>query len=445
VEYVVEKDGIITSTVEDTLTGKHFKIRSKYLFGCDGGQSRVIKQLGIPLKKDPGQGLAINALIKADLSKHIKTRTGNLHWIFTPDLEYPLWGWATLLRMVKAWDEWMMIIIPHPSFTDFSIRPTNEEYIARARQMIGDDSIGVEILAVNKWYINEIVAERYSEGNILCFGDSTHRHPPFNGLGSNTCVQDAYNLAWKIAYVEKGLAGQNLLNSFSLERQPVGEGVIRRANQGLRDHVPVFEALGVLPLDLSERQRDHGELSAPTEAGRQRRKNLRDAIAYTEHEFGGVGQEMNYEYVSDAIYTTDEKSPRPPLPQDKVLHYQITTYPGARCPHAWLNTRVPGEKISTQDLGGHGSFCLFTGPGGEGWKQAANEAQKALGVTVNAYSIGWEQDWEDVYGDWANRREVEEDGCVLLRPDRIVCWRSVGKREDCSEHLLHVLKTVLAI
>ena len=93
------------------------------------------------------------------------------------------------------------------------------------------------------------MAERYSDGNILCFGDATHRHPPFNGLGSNTCVQDAYNLAWKIAFVEQGLAKPTLLDSFSLERQPVGEGVIRRANQGLRDHIPVFEALGVTATD----------------------------------------------------------------------------------------------------------------------------------------------------------------------------------------------------
>lgn len=281
-------DGLITSTIEDMITGRTYRIRSKYLFGCDGGQSRVMKQLDIPLKRDPGQGLAINILVKADLSKLVTNRTGNLHWVFTPDIEYPLWGWSMLFRMVKAWDEWMLITIPHPSFDDFKIRPSDEEYLKRARQCLGDDSIDIEILDASKWYINEIVAERYSDGNILCFGDATHRHPPFNGLGSNTCVQDAYNLAWKIAFVEKGLAEPKLLDSFSLERQPVGEGVIRRANQGLRDHIPVFEALGVLPLTLEERMKQHGELAAPTEAGKIRRKKLQDAIKYTEHEFGGV-------------------------------------------------------------------------------------------------------------------------------------------------------------
>ena len=438
--------GPITSTVEDIITGRTYKIRSKYLFGCDGAQSQVMKQLDIPLKKDPGQGLAINLLVEADLSKHMKYRTGNLHWVFTPELEYEPWEWAVICRMVRAWHEWMFIIIPQPGFDDFRIRPTHDQYIKRARQTIGDDSIPIKILDVAKWYINEIVAERYSDGNIFCLGDATHRHPPFNGLGSNTCVQDAYNLAWKISYVERGLANPSLLDSFSTERQPIGEGVIRRANQGFRDHGPVFEALGVLPTDLAERKAQHNELSAPTEAGRQRRKRLQDAVKYTEHEFGGIGQEMNQWYSSSAIYTSDEPKPRPPPPDDKVLTYQITTYPGSRCPHAWLNKRVPvSPPISTIDLAGHKAFCLLTGPGGEGWRQAAYETCKYLGIEINVYSIGWKQDWEDVYGDWARRREVEENGCVLLRPDRTVCWRSLGMRGDCNRHLLHVLKSVLGL
>ncbi|KAK3053431.1 hypothetical protein LTR09_005600 [Extremus antarcticus] len=435
--------GLITSTIKDGLSGQEYKIRSKYLFGCDGAQSPVMKQLDIPLKKEPGQGLAINLLIEADLTKHIKYRTGNLHWVFTPEIEYEPWEWACLVRMVKAWHEWMFIIIPQPGFSDLRIRPSNEQYLKRAREIIGDDSIPIKIKDVAKWYINEIVAERYSDGNIFCLGDAVHRHPPFNGLGSNTCVQDAYNLAWKVAYVERGLADAKLLDSFSAERQPIGEGVIRRANQGLRDHGPVYEALGVMSEDLEERKRQHGELSAPTKAGRKRRKELLEAVQYTEHEFGAVGQEMNQWYSSGAIYTADEKAARPPNPDDPVLEYQVTTHPGARCPHTWLNKRIPVEKISTIDLAGHKAFCLLTGPGGEKWKKAAYEACRYLGVEINAYSIGWNQDWEDVYGDWARRREIEEDGCVLLRPDRVVCWRSHTMRDDCNAALLQVLRSIL--
>lgn len=437
-------DGPITSHVTDNLTGLSYTIRSKYLFGCDGARSAIMRQLEIPLEKKPGQGLALNVLIEADLSKHMEHRTGNLHWIMQPDAVHPPWGWAVILRMIKAWDQWMAIVFPEPGFSNFSVRPSDEEYIMRVREWIGDDSVPVKILDAAKWYINEIVAERYSDGNIFCLGDAVHRHPPLNGLGSNTCVQDAYNLAWKLAYVEQGLAPGKILDTYSMERQPIGAGVIQRANQGLRDHVHVWEALGVLPEDVEERKRQHAELSAPTEAGRLRRMKLQEAVKYTEHEFGGIGIEMNQRYESGAVYFKDETAAQRPPPDDPVLQYQLSTYPGSRLPHAWLNKRKPEKApISTIDLAGHGAFCLLTGIGGEQWRQAAYEACRYIGVPVNVYSIGWQQDWEDVYGDWARRREIEEDGCVLMRPDRTICWRSMTMTDDCKKSLLKVMKTVL--
>jgi len=437
-------NGAITSTVNDTVSGKTYTIRSKYLFGCDGARSQVMRQLGIPLIKEKGQGLALNVLVDADLKKHMEHRTGNLHWIFQPEIEHPPWGFTCIFRMVKTWHQWMAIIFPQPGFENFDVEPTYADYEKRIRQFIGDDSIPIKILDASKWKINETVAETYGVGNIHCLGDAVHRHPPLNGLGSNTCVQDAYNLAWKVAYVERGLADRSLLDSYSRERQPIGAGVIKRANQGLRDHVHVWEALGVLPADVEERKRQHAELSAPTEAGRRRREKLRDAVKYTEHEFGGIGIEMNQRYESDAVVFTDENEARRPPPDDHVLQYQLSTYPGSRLPHAWLNKRIPVHApISTIDLAGHGGFCLLTGNGGDAWKTAANEVSRDYGVEINAYSIGWTQDWEDVYGDWARRREIEEGGCVLMRPDRTICWRSMSVREDCGAALSSVLRSVL--
>src|SRR3954471_17536432 len=86
----------------------------------------------------------------------------------------------------------------------------------------------------------------------FCLGDAVHRHPPFNGLGSNTCIQDAFNLAWKIDYVMSGKAGPKLLESFSKERQPVGTNIITRAIQGLRDHIHWQKALGILEQDVAK-------------------------------------------------------------------------------------------------------------------------------------------------------------------------------------------------
>lgn len=270
-----------------------------------------------------------------------------------------------------------------------------------------------------------------------------HRHPPLNGLGSNTCIQDAFNLAWKVAYASKGKAGSTILDSYNSERQPVGHAVITRANQGLRDHKPVWDALGMMKGTLEERKEAFAELSEASPKGTARRAQLQAGVAGTAHEFHAVGIEMNQRYESSAIYLLDE-APRPPLPEDSVLEHEITTYPGSRLPHAWLNTKMPGKQFSTIDLAGHGAFCLLTGIGGENWKDAAIKVAQKLQVEVNTYAIGWRQDYEDVYFDWARRREVAEDGCVLVRPDRFVAWRSNSMISACEEKLLHVMRSIVS-
>ncbi|KAG9234564.1 FAD binding domain-containing protein [Amylocarpus encephaloides] len=434
-------DGSVISTVQDNLSKLTYQIRSKYLFGCDGARSQVIRQLEIPLVKKPGQGLAINVLVKVDLGDAVKTRMGNLHWVMRPDEGHDLFGWTAIVRMVKPWNEWMFILFPAPGAgVDFA--PSDEEYLKCVKKMVGDDSLPLEILGISKWFINEIVAEYYSDGNIFCLGDAVHRHPPINGLGSNTCIQDAYNLAWKLAYVMNGQADATLLDSYSLERQPVGKSIVTRANQGLRDHGPLWEALGMMDPSVEVRKKHFAELSEATPEGVSRRQKFQTAVQGTSHEFHGVGIEMNQRYTSNAICLDDE-SPRAQLPTDPVLEHEITTYPGSRLPHAWLNTRLPGKQFSTIDLAGHCCFSLFTGIGGEEWKIAAKSVAGDLGIEIHAYSIGWHQDYEDVYFDWARRREIAEDGCILVRPDRFVAWRSHSMSENPTDKLRHALKTIL--
>lgn len=129
------------------------------------------------------------------------------------------------------------------------------------------------------------------------------------------------------------------------------------------------------------------------------------------------------------------------------MYHEITTFPGSRLPHAWLNTKFPGKQFSTIDLAGHGKFCLLTGIGGEKWKDALKSVSSKLGLDgkTGAFSIGWDCDYEDVYFDWARRREIDEDGCVLVRPDRFVCWRSKGMVDDLELKLESVLRRVLSL
>lgn len=154
----------IIASIRDNISKQEYKIRTKYLFGADGGRSEVVKQLNLPLEVKPGQGLAINVLVKADLSHLVEHRKGNLHWVMQPDREHPEFGWMAIVRMVKPWNEWMFILFPTPEF-DVHAKPPTEEYLQRVRQFIGDDT-PAEILDVSKWFINEVVAEKYSHGNV---------------------------------------------------------------------------------------------------------------------------------------------------------------------------------------------------------------------------------------------------------------------------------------
>ena len=266
-----------------------------------------------------------------------------------------------------------------------------------------------------------------------------------NGLGSNTCIQDSYNLAWKIAAVLKGQASPSLLLTYSTERQPVGLGIISRANDSFRNHRQIWDALSMLSPSVEERKSAFAELSSPTAAGKARRAAFRAGIEHSAHEFHAIGIEMNQHYQSTAIYTEDEPGPfafSGLAAKDPVLYYTPNTYPGSRLPHVWLNKAVPENPISSIDLAGRDAWTIFTGIGGQGWKEAAMIVSNELDVRISGVSIGFRQDWEDVYMDWERVRAVEEDGCILVRPDRFIAWRAVSGGDE-SARLLKVMKRIL--
>jgi 2-polyprenyl-6-methoxyphenol hydroxylase-like FAD-dependent oxidoreductase len=204
--YEDTQEGQVYVTVKDLVFSKTYVIRCKYLFGADGARSIVLRQLGLQLiKGEASGGSAWNVLVKADLSKYMETRRGSLHWIYQHDVDHPDFAWIGFPRVVDQWDKWLIIFFPVSGYQAEEYPPPSEEqWMERVKQFIGDDSIPVEILDVTRWQINNTIAEKYASGRVFCLGDAVHRHPPANGLGSNTCVQDAFNLAWKIAYVLKG-------------------------------------------------------------------------------------------------------------------------------------------------------------------------------------------------------------------------------------------------
>lgn len=247
-----------------------------------------------------------------------------------------------------------------------------------------------------------------------------------------------------MAYVAKGLAGPKLLESYSIERQPAGATLVREANQQLTAHVDVWKALGQFTSTAEEGVRQLAELSEPTPEGEKRRQALHEALEEKRRECENLGLSMNQWYTSSAVYLHDEDEARPAPKGDPVVDILISTYPGNRLPHAWLDIPKRQKLISTHDLAGHGAFSLFIGHRGGAWREAAANITKATGIPINTYAIGLGLDYIDVYRDWYKSREAGEDGCVLVRPDRFVAWRSKTMISNCEDKLQQVFNSVLS-
>ena len=380
----------------------------------------------------------MNILFRADLSKYVSHRPSVLYWVLQPGADIGGIGMG-LVRMIRPWNEWLIVWgydINQPA-------PKVDEKFATkvARDLVGDQNLEVDLLSVSTWTVNNMYAKKMSKGKVFCAGDATHRHPPSNGLGSNTSIQDSFNLAWKLAYVLMGKAGEDLLQTYSDERSPIAKQIVTRANQSIAEFGPIFEALGLTdtqdPLKM-KRNMDERKLDTP-EAEKQR-EALRKAIAFKKYEFDAHGVEMNQRYKSNAIF--DEGENEPAFQKDKELHYQPTTYPGARIPHTWVYDKK-GLKHSTLDLCGKGNFSIFTGIGGLNWVKAAQMIERDLGITITCNLIGPDQDYEDHAGEWTDAREINDDGIILVRPDQHICWRSKNMDSDAGLKLKEVLKKIL--
>lgn len=439
VSHEQDADGV-TTTCLDRLTGSEFTVRSKYLVGADGGNSKVAEHAGLGFEGKMGVAGSMNILFKADLSKYVAHRPSVLYWVLQPGSNVGGIGMG-LVRMIRPWNQWLIV-------WGYDINQPPPEVDAAfatkvARDLVGDPGLEIELQSVSTWTVNNMYATEMSKGRVFCMGDATHRHPPSNGLGSNTSIQDAFNLAWKLAHVLKGRAGEGLLDSYSAERAPIAREVVTRANKSIEEFGPIFEALGLLEsIDPVKMQQNMDARCADTPEAEEQREKIRQAIAAKVYEFDAHGIEMNQRYRSDAIATDGQ--PEPEFAEDPVLHYAPTTWPGARVPHAWLWSEK-GDKASTLDLTGKGRFTVLTGIGGEAWVEAAQEAGEALGLDIAAHVIGPRREWTDPAGDWARAREVRDGGIVLVRPDQHVCWRREAMVDDPVAELTRALKSVLAL
>jgi len=254
------------------------------------------------------------------------------------------------------------------------------------RQALGVPNLAVKILDIRPWQMAALVADRMAFGRVFLAGDCAHITPPVGGLGGQAAIQDAADLAWKLALVVKGHAVPALLDSYEIERKPVARIAIARAIANYVERL------------LPDRQ----------------------DLRIREEECGLLETAMGYRYRSDVIIF-DEADDGAPVENPLCP----TGAPGTRLAHVWL--RRGEQTISSHDLIGR-DFVLFAGSDGGDWIEAARRVGLRSTAPLLVCRLGYDVD--DPEGLFLPRLGVSPEGALLVRPDGFICWRSRGRSPD---------------
>jgi 2,4-dichlorophenol 6-monooxygenase len=398
---LTQDDDGVTAQVRDLARDECYEVRSRYLLAADGAGSRVRKALDVPmLGPDRLQSFAM-IHFEANLRALVRDRPACLYWLLDPTCP----GTFVAHDIDRSW----VFMHPFDPAQESSDGHTDQACAAIVRRAIGRDDVDLTIRNVSTWHMTSQIAERYRAGHVFLLGDSAHRFPPTGGLGMNSGIQDAHNLAWKLRFVADGWAGPSLLDTYEVERRPIAQ---RNADVSLANAMRFMEMFGELGLTgTPDAGHAHLEALVAAPAGRTR---LTDAIAKQQEHFDMLGLQLGFSYGDDGAVIPDGSAP--PAAANPVREFVPTTRPGARLPHAWVEHA--GTRRSLLDLLPVDGFALIAGAA------VAHAAARPTGDGPAIHARVPGVDFQDVEGGWAAAAGVGADGAILVRPDQHVAWRS---------------------
>ncbi|MGF9871215.1 FAD-dependent monooxygenase [Bacillus tropicus] len=360
----------VKATIRNRETEKESVIHCDYVIAADGAKSKIREQLGISTEgRGTIGGYYMNIYFEADLSEFMQGDAFGFTMVLHPEVL----GALIPVDNERRW-------IYHVSYDPLKGERPEDFTIERCKQIlqtaIGSTNVEPEIVSVLPWEATESTATKFQDNRVFLVGDSAHIMPPTGGFGSNTGIQDAHNLAWKLAAVIKGKANPKLLETYHKERYPVAKITTDYASSLL------FRAAN----------RKEGSL------------NNMDGLAVT----------VGYQYCSEAIL--DESAT--PHRMDSV---ELNGRPGTRAPH-FFGT-YDGKEISILDLLGN-DFVLLTIAENCTWAECVQNVSSTLGINIKFYSVGLRGDFiaqEDIFSKLYG---IENRGAVLIRPDGFIGWRS---------------------
>ncbi|HEX6997434.1 MAG TPA: FAD-dependent monooxygenase [Gammaproteobacteria bacterium] len=371
-------DGV-RAVIRNLDSGEEREVVARYMVAADGNRSRVRRALGIEMQ---GYGLlskSVTIYFEADCAPYLQGRNSGVFYVHNPTLR-------GFFRLNRAAQRGFLAIncvgedVTRDEAVNVSQDMSEERALELLRAAIGVPDLPMKVRQIVPWDAEANVATRFSEGRVFLAGDAAHVVPPNGGFGGNTGVQDAHNLAWKLALVVNGKAGPELLDTYDPERRPVCAFTV--------DQAYARYATRVVP-----------------EREKERVKPIVDDLLI----------EIGYRYRSSAVIGGSADDPLVEHPDG------LRAAPGTRAPHVVLER--DGASISTLDLfGGH--FVVLTGPEGGAWREAAEKAANALGVPIDVWQVGSERGLRDVDGRFLEAYALGPAGAVLVRPDSFVAWRA---------------------
>ena len=401
-----DADGV-TAVIRDLSSGAQSSVRAKYVVAADGNRSPVREQFGIGMR---GHGLLSHSITiyfraLADLGPLLKDRNQGVHYVTNPLMRgffrLDRSGNAGFLVVNLVGDTSRPEVIaafPSAPWANVAEGITEQRALELLRAAIGVPEIPVVIENIATWRAEANCADRFRDGRVFLAGDAAHVVPPNGGYGGNTGVQDAHNLAWKLALTLAGVAGPGLLDSYDAERRPVGELTVEQAFT--RYVMRVAPYLGT--------------------------ENTQPIV-------DDFSMEIGYRYNSPAVVLEPGSQPLHEHPRESKGR------PGARAAHVFVHR--DGTRLSTLDLFGR-NFVLLAGPEGHGWRAAALAAAHDLGVTLDAYLVGG-ADLADADGSFFEAFGISPSGAVVVRPDGFVGWRAVTAAAAPEKVLRQVIQALL--
>jgi len=388
----------VTAVIRDRDSGETHTVRASYMVAADGAHSRIRERLGIRMRGRGAFSNSVTIYFRGNVAPLLRGRNLSVIYVSNAVLR-------GFFRFEKPFDSGFLAVNalgdPGNPITDVSTGLTEERSLELVRAALGSNDVDITIENLMPWKAEANVADHFRHGRVFIAGDAAHVMPPNGGFGGNTGVQDAQNLAWKLAMVLKGTAGSDLLGTYEAERRPVAEFTVEQAySRYVTRTAPYLGTDGIQPVE------------------------------------NDLNVELGYCYHSAAVVPDEDDDSRGGLVHEHPR--ESGGRPGTRAPHVWL--RRDGEPISTLDLFGR-NFVLLAGPDGETWRESALPAAAHLGIELDAHRVGAER-LTDPEGIFTTAYGITRAGALLIRPDGFVGWRAAAGCESPVRAIVEPLTTL---